>query len=622
MSILSGENLGHSFGDHWLFRNLNFSIATGQKVALVGHNGAGKSTLLKILAGNFLPNEGSVVNQSNTEVGYLAQDPSFGDSNTVNEFIFNSNNEIQNLINEYEQLTSQTDVDSDRLQKVIEEMTNLDAWDYENRFKTILSRFGITDLEQSIETLSGGQKKRLSLAKLLIDDPEVYILDEPTNHLDIDTIEWLEKILTSNNKTVLFVTHDRYFLDNICTEIREIDQGKVHSYKGKYSYFLEKKQEREEIEKIVSEKAKNLLRKELEWMRRQPKARGTKSKSRIEAFHTLKEKSIKPQQRSTVSLGSNMERQGNKIVEIESIYKNFGSKNIIKDFSYTFKKSDKIGLIGSNGSGKTTFINLITQNTSIDSGTIDLGETTKIGYYKQEGLVVDENKRVIEIVTDIAEHIEVKRGENITASQLLTRFLFSPEKQYGFVNKLSGGERKRLQLMRVLMANPNFLILDEPSNDLDIDTLNILEEFLVEYEGVLILVSHDRYLVDKICNQLFIFEGMGNIRLYNGNYSDYLEEKEYKEQLAKELKALETPILKKEDKKEEVKTKLTYKEKLELESIESSISELEELINTNTDSLNNTTDYSKLEETANIIKELQQKLDTKMERWMYLSNFE
>lgn len=622
MSILSGENLGHTFGDRWLFKNLNFSIQQGQKVALVGYNGAGKSTLLKILAGIIIPNEGKVVNQSQTEVGYLAQDPDFKDLDTVQDFIFNSNSEIQNLISKYERLSADPKADVNTLQSVIEQITALDAWDYENQFKSILSRFGITELDQKIQTLSGGQKKRLSLAKLLIDDPEVYILDEPTNHLDIETIEWLEKLLTSNNRTVLFVTHDRYFLDNISTEIREINLGNIYSYKGNYGYFLEKKHEREEEEKVISVKARNLLRKELEWMRRQPKARGTKSKARIESFYDLKERSIKPEEKSSISLTSNMQRQGNKILKIDNLSKSFDNKNIINDFSYIFKKNDKIGLIGTNGSGKTTFINLISQQIKQDGGTITLGDTTKIGYYKQEGLTVDENKRVIEIVTDIAEYIEVKKGERITASQLLNRFLFAPEKQYGLVNKLSGGEKKRLQLMRVLMSNPNFLILDEPSNDLDIDTLNILEDFLLEYQGVLILVSHDRYLVDKICNQLFIFDGSGTIQLYNGNYTDYLEEKEIKEQEVKINKAKEEPKNTKRGTEEVNKNKLTYKEKLELEELENKISDLEKRISSKTDLINKTSDYIEIEEIANKIKTLQHSLDQKMDRWMYLSNFE
>src|SRR5699024_2418618 len=426
------------------------------------------------------------------------------------------------------------------------------------------------------------EKKRLSLAKLLILDPDIYILDEPTNHLDIETIEWLEKLLQKNNKTVLFVSHDRYFLDTVCTEIREIDHGRIYTYSGKYADYLEQKAEREEIEKISSEKANNLLRKELEWMRRQPKARGTKSKSRIDSFYDLEKKAKKNIHKKDISLASNMQRQGGKILEIENLNKSFSNKNIVKNFSYVFKRHDRIGLIGKNGTGKSTFIKLLTQEIEPDMGHINLGETTRIGYYRQEGLPLDDTKRVIEVVTDVAEFIQVTKGENISAAQLLNRFLFPPEKQYDLVKKLSGGERKRLQLMRVLMTNPNFLILDEPSNDLDIDTLNILEEFLLEYRGVLILVSHDRYLVDKICNQLFIFEEFGTIRIYNGNYTSFLDLKEEKEK-----PTLKSDSIKKK-REEKKKKKQTKKEKLELENIEKEIEDIEIKTSDLTESLNQT----------------------------------
>lgn len=616
MSILAGENISQSFNDQWLLKNVNFSLQSGSKVALVGHNGSGKSTLLKILAGLLIPDEGSIIKQDGIELGYLPQEFTHTHSETVFDFIFKTKNKIQKLISDYESLISDPHSDQKELQILMDQISANDAWDYENRSKIILSKLGITNTERLIQTLSGGEKKRLSLAKLLILDPDIYILDEPTNHLDIETIEWLEKLLQKNNKTVLFVSHDRYFLDTVCTEIREIDHGRIYTYSGKYADYLEQKAEREEIEKISSEKANNLLRKELEWMRRQPKARGTKSKSRIDSFYDLEKKAKKNIHKKDISLASNMQRQGGKILEIENLNKSFSNKNIVKNFSYVFKRHDRIGLIGKNGTGKSTFIKLLTQEIEPDMGHINLGETTRIGYYRQEGLPLDDTKRVIEVVTDVAEFIQVTKGENISAAQLLNRFLFPPEKQYDLVKKLSGGERKRLQLMRVLMTNPNFLILDEPSNDLDIDTLNILEEFLLEYRGVLILVSHDRYLVDKICNQLFIFEEFGTIRIYNGNYTSFLDLKEEKEK-----PTLKSDSIKKE-REEKEKKKLTYKEKLELENIEKEIEDIEIKTSDLTESLNQTTDYKELEEISTNIKTLQIKMEKKMERWMYLSNFE
>ena len=528
MSILSTEQLGHSYHDRWLFKDLHFGIERGDRFALVGINGTGKSTLLKILAGLEIPTAGKVVSEKELRIGYLDQDPRFEDFKTINDFIFNAGNEALQLIKEYENLLQEEVFQEDKVAEITERITALNAWEYEHEITTILSRLGITKLDQEISTLSGGQQKRLSLAKLLISDPDVYLLDEPTNHLDIETIEWLESLLTTNQKTVIFITHDRYFLDNVCTEIRELDQGKLYTYKGKYSYFLEKKAERESLSEIELEKNISLLKKELEWMRRQPKARGTKSKSRITAFHDLDAKTKKGPGKEQVQLSVKIARQGNKILELDKISKSFNEHPIIQDFSYVFKKGDRIGLAGKNGTGKSTFLNLITQEYLPDSGSIDVGETTVYGYYRQNGLPLEEGERVIDVVKNVAEYIKLASGETITASQLLTQFLFPPEKQFGFVNKLSGGERKRLQLMRVLMKNPNFLILDEPSNDLDIDTLNVLEEFLEKYQGILILVSHDRYLLDRLSDQLFIFTEDPELIIYNGNYSDFKVEQEEK----------------------------------------------------------------------------------------------
>ncbi len=620
MSIISAEQLGHAYNDHWLFRNLTFGILQGQRVALVGINGAGKSTLLKLLAEHFKPSEGKIVKAKDTRFGYLEQDPQFDAGNSISDFIFSLNNRQQQIIKEYEELLAQENPDIDLVNKLTEEISNLNAWEYEHNIKTILGRLGITDLKQSISTLSGGQRKRLSLAKLLIDEPDVYILDEPTNHLDIDTIEWLENFLTTGGKTVLMVTHDRYFLDNICNEIIELENGNVFSYKGKYAYYLEKKAEKEAVDNAVLAKNRNLLKKELEWMRRMPQARGTKSKARKDAFYELEEKTKGQTKKEAITLDIKIARQGNKILEIEHISKIFGDKEIIKDFSYTFKKGDKIGLTGKNGTGKSTFLNIITGELNPDQGMVIKGETTVFGYYHQSGLSFNDSERVIDVVKNIAEYITLSDGSLITASQLLTLFLFPPKKQHGFVSLLSGGEKKRLHLMKVLIKNPNFLILDEPTNDLDIDTLNVLEEFLEKFSGVLILVSHDRYLVDKLTDQLFILEGEGNIKIFNGNYSSYrIEQEELRvlekeEQKKKEKQNYTPPIIEKQS-----KSKLSYKEKLELENLDKEIPELEKKIKRIEEDLNNQTEADKIN---NLIKELDKNnktLEEKSNRWLELS---
>lgn len=613
MSILSTEQVSHSFNDKWLFTDLHFALQKGDRVALVGINGTGKSTLLKILAEIIIPNKGRVVKEKGLRIGYLHQDPDFSDLKTINDFIFSAENEQQQLIKEYEELIDNQDVTSKKFTEITDKLTAMNAWEYENNIKTILSRFQITNFNQRIDSLSGGQKKRLALAKLLIDEPDIYILDEPTNHLDIETIEWLEKLLTTGNKTVLLVSHDRYFLDNICTEIRELDQGSVYLYKGNYAYFLEKKAEREANEILAADKARNLWRKELDWMRRQPQARGTKAKARIESFYDLEEKSKGPRKKDQVELSVKVSRQGNKILELENVGYSVPDKTIIKDFSYTFKKGDRIGLAGKNGSGKTTFLNLITGAISPTHGELSVGETTKYGYYKQEGLNAKPEERVLDVVKSVADFIEMKGGEVITASQLLTKFLFPPEKQFGLVSKLSGGERKRLQLMRVLMANPNFLILDEPSNDLDIDTLNVLEDFLEQYPGILVLVSHDRYLLDKLTEQLFIFPGEGEVVIYNGNYADYkLEQEELNKKPEKKVEKAK-PV--------EKKQKLSYKEQREFDSLETEIASLENSIADKTEALSTTNDHIELQKIAEEIENEKLALDQKTERWLTLAEF-
>ncbi len=620
MSILATEQVSHSFHDRWLFKDLHFGLQKGDRVALVGINGTGKSTLLSILAERILPTSGKVVKEKGIKIGFLEQDPDFTGLKSINDFIYSADNDQQRLIREYEELLSESDIDQNKLEDLTERISSLNAWEYEHNIKTILNRLNIMDFHQDIKSLSGGQRKRLALAKLLIDEPDIYILDEPTNHLDIETIEWLEKLLTTGNKTVLLVTHDRYFLDNICTEIRELDRGNLYNYKGNYSYFLEKKSEREAIDAVMVEKSRNLLRRELEWMRRQPQARGTKSKSRIDAYYELEEKSKAIKGNDSVQLSVKVSRQGSKILELEKVSKRYGAKEIILDFSYTFKRGDRIGLAGKNGTGKSTFLNLITEEEKPDTGAIAVGETTVYGYYKQGGLEVNENDRVLDVVKNVADYIEMANGEVITASQLLTHFLFPPEKQFGFVNKLSGGERKRLQLMRVLMKNPNFLILDEPSNDLDIDTLNVLEDFLDNYKGVLILVSHDRYLLDKLTDQLFIFEGKGKIQIYNGNYADFKYEQDEIQKLEKEKQKKSIQEQVKPALKEE-KKKLSYKEQLEYTKLEEEIEKLEQNIKSKTKELNQVTDHLKLSSLAEEIQSIQKEIDEKSERWLYLADF-
>jgi ATP-binding cassette subfamily F protein uup len=613
-TYISAENLGHSFHDNWLFKNLTIGINRGRRVALVGINGAGKSTLLKILAGSLKPTEGKVAQSRDLNVGYLEQDPYFKNAVTISDYIFHADNIQQQLIRRYEELLENDPDNMKEMDKVMEEMSEIDAWEYEYKIKTILGRLDIHHLNQHISTLSGGQKKRLALAKLLIEDPEIYILDEPTNHLDIDTIEWLEKLLTEGSKTILMVTHDRYFLDNVCNEILEIDRGKIIPYFGNYGYYLEKKAEREASDEATFQKNSNLLRKELEWMRRQPKARGTKSKSRIDAFYDLESKTKNNGPKQDVELSVKIARQGNKIMEMHNVSKAFNGNTYVNNFSYTFKKGDRIGLAGKNGSGKSTLLNLITDGLQPDSGEIVKGETTVIGYFNQAGLSFKEDERVIDIVKNVAEFITMADGKLISASALLTLFLFPPAKQYGMVAKLSGGEKKRLHLMSILMKNPNFLILDEPTNDLDIDTLNVLEEFLGNYPGILMIVSHDRYLLDKMADQLFIMEAGGSVRVYNGNYSSYrIELEESKQTNKKPIAAAPVPI------EAPKKAKLSFKEEKEFAGLEQEIADIEDQIKAVTEDLNTVNiDPKKLKQLTDKLVYLNKQLDTKTARWIEL----
>jgi ATP-binding cassette subfamily F protein uup len=617
VSILSTEQLGHSFNDNWLFKDLYLGLNKGDRVALVGINGTGKSTLLRILSGLLAPSLGKVVTERDLRIGYLEQDPQFQNQETISDFIYSIGNERQQLIRQYEEAVEQEVQDEKLLNRLMDELSNANAWEYEYEIKTILGRMGIQHLEQKITTLSGGQKKRLALAKLLIDDPDVYILDEPTNHLDIETIEWLESYMTGGQKTILLVTHDRYFLDNVSSRIIELDRGKLQNFNGNYSYYLEKKAEQNAAEDASFSKNTNLLKRELEWMRRQPKARTTKSKSRIDSFYDLEEKTKGRNVKSSLELSVNVSRQGNKILELENISKSFNGKPLINNFSYTFKKGDRIGVAGKNGTGKSTLLNIVTGAIQPDNGKVLVGETTVFGYYRQGGLEFKEEERVIDVVKNVAEYITMADGKTLTASQVLTHFLFPPAKQYGMVNKLSGGEKKRLQLMRVLMKNPNYLILDEPTNDLDIDTLNVLEDFLLNFPGILMLVSHDRYLIDRLTDQLFIFEGDGNVPIYSGNYTDYRLEQE-------EPKKATKAVLKPEminSAPETQKRKLSFKEEKELQGLESETEKVEKQIEGLTTELNSgITDHAQLSEIAIKIKDLKENIDNITMRWLELTD--
>jgi len=615
-TLISAENLGHSFHDNWLFRQQTFGINSGRRIALVGANGAGKSTLLKLLAEKLKPTEGKVVKSKFLSMGYLEQDPSFNPEETINDFIFQSDNEQQQLIKQYESLLENDPENYDQIEVITNKITELEAWEYEYKIKNILDRLDVHHLDQQIKTLSGGQKKRLALAELLISDPELFVLDEPTNHLDIETIEWLESFLTTGNKTILLVTHDRYFLDNVCNEIIEIDQQKIFSYQGNYSYYLEKRSEREAADQARYQKNSNLLKKELEWMRRMPQARSTKSKSRIDAFYDLQSKTQNNGLKEQLELSIKSARQGNKIIEISHLKKSFNNHLIINDFNYIFKKGDRIGLAGKNGSGKTTLLNMLTNELQPDSGSIIVGETTSIGYYRQSGLKFNDAERVIDTIKNVAEFITMADGKLLSASQLLTQFLFPPKKQHGFISNLSGGEKKRLQLLMILIKNPNFLILDEPTNDLDTDTLNVLEDFLTNFSGVIILVSHDRYLIDKLTEQLFIFTENGHLQIYNGNYTDFrLEEALSRQNIKNNIKPEKTINT------DTKKASFQFKQEKELQEIESSITFLEKSIGDLNTVLNNPSANSDdLITTSNTIQIQQKELNIIMERWLVLTD--
>jgi ABC transport system ATP-binding/permease protein len=627
MNYLSAENLSKNYNERWLFRNINFGILKGDKVALVGQNGTGKTTLMNILAGIIPSDEGSVSIRKGISVGYLFQNPSFDESLSVMDTLFTGESLANQAIKAYEKSLLHPE-DMEQMSEALEMMDKYQAWDYESRVKQILGKLGIHDFDRLISELSGGQRKRVAMAKVLIEEPDFMIFDEPTNHLDLETIEWLEQTLSAQNITLLLVTHDRYFLDRVCNNIVELENGNIHTYKGNYGYFLEKKAEREASEAASIDKAKNTLRTELEWMRRQPKARGTKAQYRIDAFHELKDKASQTKDDSKVQLNIKMTRQGSKILEIDDLSKSFENQQIVSNFSYVFQRKDRIGIIGKNGVGKSTFLNMITQNLKPDSGKITSGETVVYGYYTQGDLDFKPEDRVIDVIKEIAEVVTVGTGETISASQFLTHFKFDPKVQYGMVEKLSGGEKRRLQLMKVLIKNPNFLILDEPTNDLDIQTLNILEDFLLNFGGCLVLVSHDRYFMDKLVEHLFVFEGNGKIRDFPGNYTDYREwadEQPAERDIAENVKPsssnnLSASVSKAQTPVSQVnKKKLSFKEQKEYDDLEKTMPALEKKKAELTKRLNEGGSYEDLTAWAKEIENLSEQLDEMEMRWLELS---
>ena len=570
MNLLSVEEVGKTFQDKAVFENISFGINQGQKIALIAKNGSGKTTLLKIVAGQISPDQGEVNQRKGLNVSFLAQEPNLDPSKTVEECILQSDNPILKIIARYESALLNPD-DQEEYQAAFEAMDQHQAWDFETQYKQILFKLKLDQLNAKVEQLSGGQRKRIALCIALLEKPDLLILDEPTNHLDLEMIEWLESYFAKEKFTLLMVTHDRYFLERVCNEIIELDQGQLYTYKGNYSYYLEKREARVALEDVEAHKTKQTFKKELEWMRKQPKARTTKSKSRIEDFKRIKAKAHQRRQEHELQLEINMERLGTKIIELHSVGKSYGEKTLLDGFDYNFQRNDRVGIIGKNGTGKSTFLNLITGELKPDSGKIIWGETLKFGYYTQGGIEVKEGQKVIEVIRDYGDFIPLKKGRKISAQQLLERFLFDRKKQYDLVEKLSGGERKRLYLCTVLIQNPNFLILDEPTNDLDIVTLNVLENFLLDFPGCLVVVSHDRYFMDKIVDHLFVFKGNAEIEDFPGNYTDY---RVYENSQAKEEKTESKP--KTSWKAPKAESVLTYNEQKEFKRLEKEIEKLEE----------------------------------------------
>lgn len=626
MNLLSVNQLSKSYGTKVLFNKINFGINYGDKVALVAKNGSGKTTLFKILKGIEIADEGEVVFRKNISIAFLDQNFSLDQNQTIQQLIENADNKFVKCIKTYEEAVelsiSQPGAKSDQLMdEALNQMNEMNAWEYESNLKEILSRLELNDLTQTINTLSGGQQKRVALALVLINKPDLVIMDEPTNHLDIDMIEWLEHYLQNAALSLLLVTHDRYFLDEVCSRIIELERGEIVEYKGDFEYYLTKKAEREAIKSAEIDKAKNLYKRELEWVRKMPKARTTKSKSRVDAFYEIKEKAKQKQIDKKIELSVKMERLGSKIVELIKISKSFGNKTIINPFTYTFINGEKIGVVGKNGMGKSTLLKLILKELQPDNGKVQIGDTVVFGYYSQSGILLAEDKRVIEVVKDIAEFIPLANGTSLSASALLTRFNFPPDVQYSYVSKLSGGEKRRLYLLTILVKNPNFLILDEPTNDLDIVTLQTLEEFLDEFKGCVLIVSHDRYFMDRLVDHVFAFEGDGEIKDYPGTYTEYRIWKQEQNQLLKDDTALEVDLnlkTNKSDTKLEGNTKkLSYKIQKELEDLEKEIPDLElkkKEIENALISVNN--DFEKIQNLTTEFEKLTKQLDEKSLRWL------
>jgi ATP-binding cassette subfamily F protein uup len=618
MNILSVEDISKSYGEKVLFKSISFGINKGQKIALIAKNGTGKTSILDIIVGKDKPDDGNVIFRKGIQTAYLPQEPNLDPKLTIEETILKADNPTLKIIANYDKSLENPN-DQEEYQKAFEAMDQSQAWDYEKQYKKILFKLKLNDLDAKVGSLSGGQIKRLALCNALLKEPELLILDEPTNHIDLEMIEWLEDYFSKEKITLLMVTHDRYFLERVCNEIIELDNGILYTYKGNYSYYLEKREARIAQENVEAHKNKLHFKKELEWMRRQPKARTTKSKSRIEDFKIIKEKANQRRNEHQVQLEINMERLGSKMIEMHKVQKSFGEKIILSHFNYTFQRNERIGIIGKNGSGKSTFLNLLTSNDTVDAGKIIWGETLKFGYYTQKGIKVKEEQKVIDVIKEYGDYIPLKKGRKISAQQLLERFLFDRKKQYDFVNKLSGGEKKRLYLCTVLIKNPNFLILDEPTNDLDIITLNILESFLLDFPGCLIVVSHDRYFMDKIVDHLFVFKGDGVVNDFPGNYSDFRayedsQVKENKESLRNNKK--ENEIQK--DKKEKVG--FSYKEQKEFKKLELDIKKIEiqkkEIQN---NFIKDNISAKEIEDLSIELGLLENVLESKTQRWFELS---
>ena len=621
--ILQVENLTKSFGDLVLFENISFGLAEGQRVGLIAKNGSGKSTLLNILSGKEGYDEGKISFRRDLRVGYLEQSPSYPEELTVLEACFHHGNTTVDLIKDYEHCMETEGHPG--LDELLVRMDHEKAWDYEQKAKQILSQLKIRDFNQQVKHLSGGQLKRVALANTLITEPDLLILDEPTNHLDLDMTEWLEEYLRRTNLTLLMVTHDRYFLDRVCSEIIEIDNRTIYSYKGNYSYYLEKRQERIDAKTVEVERANNLYRTELEWMRRMPQARGHKARYREEAFYELEKVAKQRFHDANVKLDVKASYIGNKIFEADHLCKAFGDLKILDDFSYIFARYEKMGIVGNNGTGKSTFIKILMGLVKPDSGTLDIGETVRFGYYSQDGLQFNEQMKVIDVVQDIAEVIELGNGRRLTASQFLQHFLFTPETQHSYVYKLSGGERRRLYLCTVLMRNPNFLVLDEPTNDLDIVTLQVLEEYLQGFKGCVIVVSHDRYFMDKVVDHLLVFNGGGDIRDFPGNYTQYREWKEVKARHDKEQQAVAKPqaAAKPARTRQDEKRRMSFKERREFEQLEKEIAELEAEKKAVEEALcSGTLSVDELTEKSKRLPQLTDLIDEKTMRWLELSELE